>query len=1085
MTNNICKNNYQDKIDLYHNIIKNTILSCQKYKSFNIMNLNDINLCTQSLEKINNILKTIDESINEKDILEELQFINNSISNVIKNYGTFYINDLMNICFGKNYLSKILNTDELNEKYTILSKYCHPINYKILNWNKKKNKKIPEKISLQKNKLIDDNMIIDNAINLDCFDLARTNNSFKIRVYGLKFILHNPENSQTIVIFCLVDDMIPECMNYKFIVDKLNDLRLIEFDDNIYNPDLWSRFIDMLTLKELLVYSIKELYDKYVGFINQINLLKQKTIYQIVQEFIGSELYIQRTTIIQLLLNIEQKEFQYIAYLLYDILSNDNNGNIDTVEQTSILDSLPWKYKKYFKEAMAQTIYYTNNLYNFDTNKIPLEQQICLMKVNDYVKEKAMQKLKEVKSKSDDSGSKARQYLEGLLKVPFNIYKEEHILTIRNDINKYFIKLLDLFININKYKVDNSFKKVLKIKDTFKLNELTYNNIEINNFIKYIHNDIQTINKIIGFIIKDVDTMNKSTLIKIINNINLINIKNENNEKLLTKVDIIDLKTQLTNLLTYYKTDNINIDAIIKIIYTTNNKLDIYTIFNMINSGVKNIEEKNIEIKKYITDVNQTLDNAIYGHKNAKRLIERIIGQWINGENNGYSFGFEGAPGIGKTSLAKKGIANCLKDIDGESRPFAFIAIGGSSNGSVLDGHSYTYVGSTWGKIVDILIEKKCMNPIIFIDELDKISKTEHGKEIISILTHIIDSTQNNSFQDKYFSGINLDLSKALFIFSYNDPEAIDRILLDRIHRIKFDNLTLDDKIIITKDYLLPEIYKNVGLNNLISIDDSLIKHIILTYTNESGVRKLKEILFEIIGEINLSILKDEENYEIPINITITLIEKILREKHKIKKVKINDESKVGVINGLWANSLGNGGILHIETAFYATNTFFDFKLTGMQGDVMKESMNVAKTLAWSLLEKETQTKLLENFESSKSQGIHIHVPEGATPKDGPSAGTAITIAIYSLLTNRKIKNNIAITGEICLQGRVTAIGGLDLKIIGGIAAGVDTFLFPKENKKDFELFLEKHGKTDKINNIKFIQIDDINEVINLVIEKQ
>ena len=151
----------------------------------------------------------------------------------------------------------------------------------------------------------------------------------------------------------------------------------------------------------------------------------------------------------------------------------------------------------------------------------------------------------------------------------------------------------------------------------------------------------------------------------------------------------------------------------------------------------------------------------------------------------------------------------------------------------------------------------------------------------------------------------------------------------------------------------------------------------------------------------------------------------------------------------------------------------------------MKESMNVAKTLAWNLLEKERQTKLLENFESSKSQGIHIHVPEGATPKDGPSAGTAITIAIYSLLTNSKIRNNIAITGEICLQGNVTAIGGLDLKIIGGIAAGVDTFLFPKENNEDYELFLEKHGKTDKINNIKFIQIDNINEAINLVIEKQ
>ena len=141
--------------------------------------------------------------------------------------------------------------------------------------------------------------------------------------------------------------------------------------------------------------------------------------------------------------------------------------------------------------------------------------------------------------------------------------------------------------------------------------------------------------------------------------------------------------------------------------------------------------------------------------------------------NNKKIIWLTGQPGSGKTTLAKKGIAKCLKDINGESRPFAFIAIGGSSNASVLDGHSYTYVGSTWGKIVEILIEKKCMNPIFFIDELDKVSRTEHGREIISILTHIIDSTQNTTFQDKYFSGIDIDLSKALFIFSYNDVELI------------------------------------------------------------------------------------------------------------------------------------------------------------------------------------------------------------------------------------------------------------------------------------------------------------------------
>ena len=955
-------NNYKEKIEFYYNVIKNTFKSCEKYKLFKIINLNDINSCINNLEKVYDLLKTIENNeYSENDILNTLQIINNLLSNTIKQYGTYYIDDLMQICFGRAKINKIIVNKYLYDKYEILSNYCHPINYKILHWtnkNTKNSKKIDTNLVLQKNKLIDDNMLIESGSNFDCFDLARTSGSFKIRVYGLKFILHNQELRQTIVIFCLVDDIIPDCINHKLISDKLSDLNNLEFDDNIFNKILWSRFIDTLTLKELLVYNIKELYDRYVGYVNQINLLKQKTIYQIVQDFLGSELYTQRIIIIQLLLNNERREFQYISYLLYDLLSNDNNGTIDTTEQTTILDSLPWKYKNYFKEAMSQTINYTNNLYNFDNNKIPLEQQICLMKVSDYIKEKAMQKLKEIKAKSDDSGSKARQYLDGLLKIPFNINKREEILELRENINSDFLKLLDVFINISKYKVDKTFLDLLDI-DKLNYDNTKYNTIEINNFINYLINNFKVNEKIIDYTINYINKLNKRQLVKIINIIN--NSLNIKILKINNKVDIENLRINLINIIKEDNSQN-NLDNIFNAIYNPNSNdsninSDIYTIYNTINMNIIQIKSKNNNIVKYIENVNNTLNNAVYGHKTAKSLIERIIGQWINGENKGYSFGFEGVHGVGKTTLAKKGIANCLKDMNGESRPFAFIAIGGSSNGSLLDGHNYTYVGSTWGKIVDILIEKQCMNPIIFIDELDKISKTEHGKEIISILTHLIDSTQNNAFQDKYFSGIDLDLSKVLFIFSYNDPDLIDKILLDRIHRIKFDNLTLDDKIIITKDYLLPELYKTIGLENTIYINECEIKYLIRTYTNECGVRKLKELLFEIISYINLSILKNTNNYEFPLKVTIEMIDNILKERQKIKIVTINKESKVGVINGLWANSLGNGGILHIETSFFATTTFYDLKLTGMQGDVMKESMQVAKTLAWNLIDNNLKEK--------------------------------------------------------------------------------------------------------------------------------
>jgi ATP-dependent Lon protease len=378
------------------------------------------------------------------------------------------------------------------------------------------------------------------------------------------------------------------------------------------------------------------------------------------------------------------------------------------------------------------------------------------------------------------------------------------------------------------------------------------------------------------------------------------------------------------------------------------------------------------------------------------------------------------------------------------------------------------------------------MNPIIYIDELDKVSKTDHGKEIIGILTHLIDTTQNDSFQDKYFSGINLDLSKVLFIFSYNDPEQIDRILLDRIHRIRFDNLTIDDKKTIVSKYILPEINEKMGFFDTVVLSEDTIEYIIETYTMEPGVRKLKEVLFDLYGEINIELLKcnDYEKIEIPFVITIdNLDNKYLKKYYKIEETKIHTENKVGIINGLWANTLGKGGIIPIETIFFPTTNFLELKLTGLQGDVMKESMNVAKSLAWSLTPNSQKTFLLKVFNDTKCQGLHIHCPQGAVSKDGPSAGTAITIAIYSLFNSLKIKKNIAITGEINLQGQVTAIGGLESKILGGIRAGVKQFLYPKENNREFKKFMEKFESKEIVTKIEFIEISNIQEAMKYVFE--
>ena len=1068
----------EEKIKTFQDIIQNTIISSQKYKILDILTANEINICIQNLENIFNNLNILSNKINLSisenispnidDILNNLQNINNELSSIIKNYGTNNLNDLLLICLGSDFINKYLDDNIHRDKFILMTKYVHPINYKVIQWKNIDNKKTNKDNVLQKNKIIEDCAIVEHANTFDCFDLARTKRNFQARVYGIKLCIQDKTQKLTLIISAVVDDILLDCINNYFISNMLKEIEENKPIDKDFQELSWTKFIQSLTLKQLFIYNKNEIYEKYIGYINQTNLIKRKTINQVVKEFLGNELFYQRTTLIQLLIKSYEPDFQYLAYLLYDLLSNDNNNNIDTQEQTLLFDSLPWTVKKYFRDSMKQTIEYTNNLANFDNNKIPIEQQICLLKTNDNVKEKAMQKLKEVKSKSDDSGSKARQYLDGLLKIPFGIYKEELILNKIGNIKNLFNEVLPSIKNNN----------ILDIPQ-----KNNYSNLEINNYLNQLKNlNSDFFNNIIKNICyqKFTESNNRNSIINYSNLLNNLIKKYEiKHIKISTSgKNLSNIKEQIYNFINNNISNKLLFEEIINLITEDKNNLNI---LNNINYYIDNINIQNKFVNDYMIKINNILDNAVFGHNKAKRQVERIIGQWINGEKTGYCLGFEGPPGVGKTSLAKKGIANCLIDENNESRPFAFIAIGGSSNGSTIEGHNYTYVGSTWGKIVDIIIEKKCMNPIIFIDELDKVSKTEQGKEIIGILTHLIDSTQNDCFQDKYFNGIDLDLSKALFIFSYNDPDLIDKILLDRIHRVKFEHLTIEDKLIITNKYILPEIYNKIGLNDIIHIDDSIIKYIINNYTSESGVRKLKEILFEIIGEINLTILKENQLYDIPIILSIDEVKKYLNERKEINKVKINNESKIGVINGLWANSLGQGGILHIETNFFITSTFSELKLTGMQGDVMKESMSVAKTLAYSLLTSEQLIELNKNFELTKKQGIHIHVPEGATPKDGPSAGTAITIVIYSLLTNKIIKNNIAITGEICLQGKITAIGGLDLKILGGLNAGVKTFIFPKENKKDFDLFIEKYKNIDSLKDINFIQVDNIHEVLNYV----
>ena len=1058
----------KSKIASFQNMITQTILAVQKYKIMDIISASDINICIQNLEVLFKELSSLNSKINNKksfdDTINELQKINNELSALFRTSGTYKIEDLLLVAMGNDFLKRCNLMDNETKIFEVIKAHIHPISYKVMNWRDDKKKKAKK---LHKNRIVEDFMIVETSKNFDCFDLARTSKDFQKKVYGIKFAIHNESEKKTIIISGIVDDILTECTNHTYIIEKLYKLKNNKPDDATFNENDYERYVNSLTIKELLIYNVHELHQRFIGYSNQINLIKQKPISQNVKEFISSELFGQRRVLIQLLIKNDDPEFQYLAYLLYDLLSNDNNGSIDTIEQTILFDSLPWNIKKYFRDAMKTTIRYTNTLAKFDNSKIPIEQQICLLKVSDSVKEKAMVKLKEVKAKSEDSGSKARQYLDGLLKIPFGIYRKEPILSIMENIRKNFT---DVTKNIKENNI------TLEIPDN---NVMT--SLEIAKYFPTIKQNAESeiIDSNTNNIVNIFCSGKRDTLIANTCYVNAI-IK-----KLGLKINRLCHSGKkndfMRNNLKKFIVNNKNNKEIIQAIQQRFPKYFEYTNPFQLLDKINVIDNDLSKISDVINTVDSTLEKSVHGHKQAKRQLQRIIGQWLNGEQKGHCFGFEGAPGVGKTTLAKKGLAECLKDDNGEVRPFAFIPIGGSSNGSTLSGHNYTYVGSTWGRIVDILMEKKCMNPIIFIDELDKVSRSEHGKEIIGILTHLVDESQNDSFQDKYFTGIDLDLSKALFIFSYNDPSLIDKILLDRIHRIKFECLSVEDKLVITKDYILPEIFKKVGLNNCVTFTDEIIELIIDSYTYEPGVRKLKEILYEIISEVNLDILQLKD-IDLPVVLTKDDIKnKFLKERHEIKIKKIHENPSVGIVTGLWANALGKGGIIPIETLFFPASNPMDFKLTGMQGDVMKESMNVAKSLAWKLTSTKKKNKISKEFSETKLQGIHIHCPEGATPKDGPSAGTAITVAIYSLLNNKKVKNNIAITGEITLQGQVTQIGGLKLKILGGIKAGVKEFIYPKENQKDFDKFWKVYGEKSIVKNIKFNAVNTIHDVFKLV----
>ena len=1051
------------KIGYIREIIQNTIISIKNNHLLEIFSENDTKLSIQVLteifeknEKLSKDVKKTPIAMTTDEMVSELQQVIDKLSVIICGFGTTNILDLLFISFGTKFKNTTPSREIIKSKYDLIMKHVRPTGYKLIHWK-------PEYNYNNTDTLICDDKRGENtiepieALSYECFDIDYEPKTLFQLTNSIRIIIQHVRGKKTLIINGILDDIHLECISNRYIDHRLSSLNEAVDETTGKNKEILRNIIDNLTLKDLLVYGNADIIKSVINTNAAVTKLTNTNMDKVTQEFLEMDIYEQRHMLLYLLYNNADVDVEYMCYLLYDLL-NSVSG-YDTNYQELIYNSFPWKIRCQMKDIVKYNINRTQEVLNkYEGKKMSLEQQICLLKTTDSVKEKAITKLKELNGRPDEFGIKIKQYLEGLVRIPFGIYKKEPVLSVLNELNADFKKLQDIICDDN---------IVVSPKKNYTL-------LEISNILSKLKSN--TKDRLIGHIIKKTATLN----VQVLNVFIKMLYSDSKKQKELLKQTKSSKVSTLTDL---YQDENSMLDSIItKIIgelsVCTETKDVLYQQWNSMCKIKEDIKSFHVDSKV----VEDALENSIYSHNHAKKQIMKIIGQWMNGKQSGYCFGFEGSPGIGKTSIAKKGLTSCLIDVNGESRPFAFIAMGGSSSGSTLEGHGYTYVNSTWGRIVDILMDTKCMNPIIYIDELDKVSNTENGKEIIGILTHLIDPTQNESFQDKYFTGIDIDISNVLFIFSYNDAERIDKILLDRIHRIKFENLTVDDKMVIVRKYILPDINEKMGFDETVLMSDEIIEHIINYYTCEPGVRKLKEIIFDLFGEINLELLHatEQTETEIPVVITVDNIEnKYLTKYKKISEKKIDQQPRIGIINGLWANLLGMGGIIPVQTSFFPSSIFLDLKLTGLQGDVMKESMSVAKTIAWSLTDDTIKQELLKYFELTKCQGLHIHCPDGSISKDGPSAGAAITTAIYSLLNKKHIKNDIAITGEINLSGEITAIGGLDIKISNGIRAGVKTFLYPKENNREFIEWKNVYKKEHP--DITFIEISTIEEVFTHV----
>ena len=460
-----------------------------------------------------------------------------------------------------------------------------------------------------------------------------------------------------------------------------------------------------------------------------------------------------------------------------------------------------------------------------------------------------------------------------------------------------------------------------------------------------------------------------------------------------------------------------------------------------------------------LTKSRKTLDKDHYGLEKVKeRIVDALAVYKRNPDFNGQIICLAGPPGVGKTSIVKS-LAESM------NRKYIRVALGGIHDEAEIRGHRKTYIGSMPGRIIDAVIKSGVMNPVILLDEIDKVGNDFKG-DPSSALLEALDPEQNNTFTDHYVE-FPVDLSKVMFITTANDVSAIAAPLYDRMEIIELNSYTIEEKFNIAKKHLIKkEMAKHCLGAKELKITDDAIYSLIENYTREAGVRKLEREIATLCRKAIVELDSGKKT----VKITKKNIENYLG-KIKYLPERINDKNSVGTVNGLAWTSVG-GTMLPIEVS--ALNGTGKIELTGNLGDVMKES---AKTAVSYIRSKSVQFGIDSDF--YKTKDIHIHAPEGAIPKDGPSAGLAITTALVSELTGIAIKSNVAMTGEISLKGRAMAIGGLKEKSMAAYKAGCDTVIIPNDNVRDLAEISDEVKSA-----VEFISVTDFEQIIPIALEK-